>query len=124
MTPLTKKYSMKSITGVLVGAAPLGVDPMTRLRKLLMPNATFTQVYGMTETSCVALRFYHPEDDLTGSIGRPVPNIDVKYDLDRWVLLSLSTLLKLNRSSAELSMMKAKISQPTTQSAKCVCVAL
>lgn len=33
----------------------------------------------MTETSCIASMFYHPEDDVTGSVGRIVANCDVKY---------------------------------------------
>jgi len=37
-----------------------------------------TQVWGMTEASCIVTRFEYPEDDLTGSIGRPMPNIDMK----------------------------------------------
>lgn len=33
---------------------------------------------GMTETSCVATRFPYPETDTTGSIGKPIPNVDLK----------------------------------------------
>ena len=33
---------------------------------------------GMTETSCIATNFYYPEHDITGSVGRPVPGIDMK----------------------------------------------
>jgi acyl-CoA synthetase (AMP-forming)/AMP-acid ligase II len=32
----------------------------------------------MTETSCIATVFYHPEGDDTGSVGRPIPNLDMK----------------------------------------------
>ena len=36
----------------------------------------------MTETTCVATNFPWPELDETGSIGRPLPNLDVKYVQD------------------------------------------
>lgn len=32
----------------------------------------------MTETTCIATNFYYPEHDTTGSVGRPVPGIDMK----------------------------------------------
>jgi acyl-CoA synthetase (AMP-forming)/AMP-acid ligase II len=38
----------------------------------------FTQVWGMTETSCICTKHPHNVHDNTGSIGRPIPNIDVK----------------------------------------------
>jgi 4-coumarate--CoA ligase len=78
MSPITKKYSLKSIRQAACGAAPLGKGPQARLRALLAEDAPFTQVWGMTETSCVASMFYYPEDDVTGSVGRMLPNLDVK----------------------------------------------
>lgn len=32
----------------------------------------------MTETTCVATQFPYPEADETGSVGRPLPGLDVK----------------------------------------------
>lgn len=83
MSPATKKYSLRSIRSATCGAAPLGPGPQARLRDLLCqePKATFNQVWGMTETSCVATNFFYPEFDDTGSVGRPLPNLDTKYDL-------------------------------------------
>ncbi|TVY53801.1 Acyl-CoA ligase azaF [Lachnellula cervina] len=78
MSPISKKYSLKGIKAVSCGAAPLGKESQERLRRLLSPEATVTQVWGMTETSCIATQFYHPEDDTTGSVGRPMPCCDVK----------------------------------------------
>lgn len=78
MSPITKKYSLRSIRQAACGAAPLGKGPQARLRALLAENAPFTQVWGMTETSCVASMIPHPEDDSTGSVGRMLPNLDVK----------------------------------------------
>ncbi|KAH3990605.1 acyl-CoA synthetase ACTT5 [Parastagonospora nodorum] len=77
-SPLSKKYSLKSIRTAAVGAAPLDAGSQRRLRKLLAPDATFTQVWGMTETTSAITLFYYPEADDTGSVGRLMANTDVK----------------------------------------------
>lgn len=76
--PLKDTYSLKSVKIATCGAAPLDKHPQARLQALLDPSAPFTQVWGMTETSCIATRFPYPEPDTTGSIGRPLPNLDMK----------------------------------------------
>jgi len=78
ISPLSKKYSLKSIRSAACGAAPLDKGPQARLKALLSLDAPFTQVWGMTETSCVATMFYYPEHDVTGSVGRMMPNLDCK----------------------------------------------
>lgn len=81
MSPLSQKpeYSMKgTVRAALCGAAPLDKGPQARLKALLADDAPFTQVWGMTETSCIASQFYYPEHDTTGSVGRFMPNLDVK----------------------------------------------
>lgn len=76
---------LKAVKYIGIGAAPLGKESQERLKQLCAPGATVTQVWGMTETSCVCSKFNHFEDDTTGSVGRMLPNIDVKC-----VLLSFS----------------------------------
>ncbi|KAF2193159.1 acetyl-CoA synthetase-like protein [Zopfia rhizophila CBS 207.26] len=78
MSPLGEKYSLKSVKRALCGAAPLDKGPQARLQALLAPDAPCTQVWGMTETSCIASMFTYPEGDDTGSVGRMLPNLDVK----------------------------------------------
>jgi acyl-CoA synthetase (AMP-forming)/AMP-acid ligase II len=78
MSPLSKTVSMKSIKQGMVGAAPLRPEPQARLKALLGDGATMTQVWGMTETTCICSRFEYPEDDDTGSVGYMLPNIDAK----------------------------------------------
>ena len=79
MSPLSKEYSLKSVKNVVIGAAPLSKESQQKLKDdLLSPGAVCTQVWGMTETSCIATQFYYPERDDTGSVGRPIPNLDVK----------------------------------------------
>jgi 4-coumarate--CoA ligase len=78
-SPLVKKYSLKSIRTAIVGAAPLDAGSQRRFRELLAPDATFTQVWGMTETTSAITLFYYPEADDTGSVGKLMPNTDIKY---------------------------------------------
>jgi 4-coumarate--CoA ligase len=78
-SPLNKKYSLKSVRTAIVGAAPLDAGSQRRMRELFAPDATFTQVWGMTETTSTITHFYYPEADDTGSVGKLLPNTDVKY---------------------------------------------
>ena len=78
MSPLSKKYNLKSVRSAICGAAPLGKDPQERFQQLMSDGAPFTQAYGMTETTCLVTRLRWPENDDTGSIGRLLPNLDVK----------------------------------------------
>jgi 4-coumarate--CoA ligase len=78
-SPLISKYSLKSVRTAAVGAAPLDAGSQRRMRMLMAPNATFTQVWGMTETTSAITLFYYPEADDTGSVGKLMPNTDVKY---------------------------------------------
>lgn len=78
MSPLNKKYSLKSVKTATCGAAPLDKGSQGRLQRLLSPNASFTQLWGMTETSCIGTMFPYPESDDTGSIGYLLPNMEGK----------------------------------------------
>lgn len=82
---LTKRpeYSLKSVRFASSGAAPLEKGPQARLRALLGkdkddPDVVFTQVWGMTETTCIASNFPYPASDTTGSVGKFLPGLDVK----------------------------------------------
>ena len=56
-SPLNKKYSLKSVKIATCGAAPLDKGPQARLQALMGEDVAFTQVWGMTETSCIGTRF-------------------------------------------------------------------
>jgi 4-coumarate--CoA ligase len=75
---LTKKYSLTSIRNSWVGAAPLAAEPQARYKALLRFDTPFNQVWGMSETSCIATMVHYPEHDPTGSVGRFLPNHDAK----------------------------------------------
>jgi len=76
-SPLKDKYDLTAAKLGSVGAAPLDKHPQARMQELL-GGKPLTQVWGMTETSCIATRFRYPSYDTTGSVGFPVPNLDVK----------------------------------------------
>lgn len=79
-SPLRHKYSMKSVKYAFAGAAPLGPEAQARMKALMSKDAPCTQVWGMTETTCISTLFPYPEHDTTGSVGRPAPGagIDLK----------------------------------------------
>ncbi|KAL4736081.1 hypothetical protein BDV11DRAFT_211572 [Aspergillus similis] len=73
-----EKPYLRSVRHAVCGAAPLDKDVQRRLGKLLGPGAPFTQVWGMTETNCLAMCFNYPETDDTGSVGRLIANVEAK----------------------------------------------
>ncbi|KAL1603854.1 hypothetical protein SLS60_005446 [Paraconiothyrium brasiliense] len=77
-SPLSRKYSLKAVKNGGCGAAPLAAEPQARMKALLNPDAVFNQVWGMSETSCIATMTLYPEHDPTGSVGRFLPNHDAK----------------------------------------------
>lgn len=76
-SPLKDKYNMKAARMGQAGAAPLDKHPQARMQEIL-GNKPLTQVWGMTETCCVATRQRYPSYDTTGSVGVPLPNLDIK----------------------------------------------
>ncbi|KAH0841104.1 hypothetical protein AYO21_06596 [Fonsecaea monophora] len=84
MSPLRHRYSLRSLRQVKSGAAPLDAASQEKFRRLCSPDATFTQVFGMTETTGTISHFYYPGTDDTGSVGsRFLPNTDVKLIDDK-----------------------------------------
>lgn len=70
---------LKSVKTATCGAAPLDKGVQARIQKLLSDGAPFTQVWGMTETTCIAMNFPYPEGDDTGSVGWLIANVEAKY---------------------------------------------
>ncbi|KAF2741390.1 acetyl-CoA synthetase-like protein [Polyplosphaeria fusca] len=73
-----KQQRLRFVKCALAGAAPLDAKMQARFQALLNSDAPFTQIWAMTETSCFASVFDYPENDDTASVGRFVPNMDVK----------------------------------------------
>lgn len=79
MSPLSQKRPfLRKVRLAACGAAPLDKDVQARFRSMMGHGSPFTQVWGMTETSCVATMFPFPEHDDTGSVGRLIPNLEAK----------------------------------------------
>ncbi|RAH44982.1 acyl--CoA ligase [Aspergillus brunneoviolaceus CBS 621.78] len=79
MSPLSyKRGYLRSIRTSSIGAAPIDRGTQRRLQALLGEGAPCTQVWGMTETSCIATTLPYPEQDYTGSMGRLIPNLEAK----------------------------------------------
>jgi acyl-CoA synthetase (AMP-forming)/AMP-acid ligase II len=69
---------LRYVHNAVGGAAPLDAETQGKLQALMPKGSAFTQLWAMTETTCIASYFYHPEQNLTASVGQFVPNIDVK----------------------------------------------
>lgn len=81
MSPASRKRPfLRKVRLAACGAAPLDKDVQARFRELMADDGPFTQVWGMTETSCIATMFPFPEHDDTGSVGRLIPNLEAKYE--------------------------------------------
>ncbi|KAK0973524.1 hypothetical protein LTR54_017331 [Friedmanniomyces endolithicus] len=78
MSPLSRTQSLKSIRQATCGAAPLDKEQQARFKDLLAEDAQVTQVWGMTETTCITTMFRWPEDDVSGSVGMLVPHMEAK----------------------------------------------
>lgn len=80
MSPEVKaRPYLKSVRVASCGAAPLSKEIQEKLRVMLAKDAPCTQVWGMTETCCIATRFGAYEQDDTGSVGRLIPNVEAKW---------------------------------------------
>lgn len=78
MSTVEKQRCLRSVRAALAGAAPLDKAMQARFQALLPRTTPFTQIWAMTETSCFASLFHYPDFDSTGSVGRFLPNLDVK----------------------------------------------
>ncbi|KAJ5224167.1 AMP-dependent synthetase/ligase [Penicillium citrinum] len=78
VTDLAMRPFLRKVRLAACGAAPLDKDVQARFRSLMGDDSPFTQVWGMTETSCIATMFPFPEHDDTGSVGRLIPNLEAK----------------------------------------------
>jgi 4-coumarate--CoA ligase len=77
--PMPKKRELlNSVRLAYGGAAPLDAVTQSKFQELMPKGSPFTQVMGMTETSCFASLLPYPENDDTGAVGRFLPNLDVK----------------------------------------------
>jgi len=80
-SPITRKYSLRSVRWGLIGGAALDTSSQTAFNSLIHPDGSINMCWGMTECCCLGAAYYWPEKDTTGSIGRFLPNLEIKQVL-------------------------------------------
>jgi acyl-coenzyme A synthetase/AMP-(fatty) acid ligase len=60
-----------------VAGAPLEASVQNQLNDKLHKNAILCQVWGLTEVGWITT-FHYPEKDITGSVGRLLPNVEAR----------------------------------------------
>lgn len=76
-SPLVKPALISSLRLVWCAGCPLDKNSQQKMTGLLGPEARIAQVYGMTEVGRIT-SFTYPERDASGSVGRQLPNIEIK----------------------------------------------
>ncbi|KAK5045011.1 hypothetical protein LTR84_010159 [Exophiala bonariae] len=71
------QYLVKSLRYVVCAGAPMTASVQTQLYSLLSPDAVIAQCLGTTETGWLTL-FDPGEKDTSGSVGRLMPNVELK----------------------------------------------
>lgn len=68
------------VVGIVTGAAPC---PVKIMRVFSAAGIPIREAYGLTETSPgLTFNSYKPEGAVMGSVGRPLPNVEIKIDTD------------------------------------------
>ena len=75
-TPMARE-KLQSLRTVFTGGAPLAPELRAKFLSIFHIPPRITQVWGMTEGSWFTT-FKFPEDDETGSVGRPIPGCEIK----------------------------------------------
>lgn len=74
---LPVQQMLQSIRYIACGGERLTPEPQQEFYKHLLPNAVFSQIWGMTEIGAVTL-FKYPEKDLSAGVGRMLPGCELK----------------------------------------------
>lgn len=74
------RHLLQSLRMILCGGAPLASGLRDRTLAMFHCPPRIVQVWGMTEGGWFST-YKHPEDDTTGSVGRVLPNLEVKVSM-------------------------------------------
>lgn len=77
-SPLTKKYSLRSLRSGMTGGAKIDLLSQDKFSTLMHPEGCLNPCYGMTEISCIGACHPWPERDTDGSVGYFLPNLEIK----------------------------------------------
>ena len=73
----SSQYLLQSLRYVICAGAPMTANVQTQLYNLLRPDAVIAQCLGTTESGWLTL-FDPRENDTSGSVGRLMPNVQLK----------------------------------------------
>ena len=95
--PLREKLGLDEADWVMFGAAPLPLDVHEFIRGLGIPTV---EVYGMSESAMIAT-IYPPDEARLGTVGRPIPGVELRLAEDGEVLLRGATVMRGYRDDPE-----------------------
>ena len=75
-SPEADRYDLSSLTSCLSGAAPFPVASLLAFQKKF--NCTVYEAYGLSEASPAVSTNYHHRPTKPGSIGQPIPEVEVR----------------------------------------------
>lgn len=79
-SPLATKEGLQSLRYMWCAGSPLRKSTQEDLQAMLSPQAKISQVWGLTEVGWATALFW-PEGDDSGSVGRAIPGLTVKFVL-------------------------------------------
>ena len=79
-SPLATKERLQSLRYIWCAGSPLRKSTQEDLQAMLSPQAKISQVWGLTEVGWATALFW-PEGDDSGSVGRAIPGLTVKFVL-------------------------------------------
>lgn len=77
-SPLATKERLNSLRYMWCAGSPLRKSTQEQLQALLSSEAKISQVWGLTEVGWATSLFW-PEGDYSGSVGRPLPGLSVRF---------------------------------------------
>ena len=75
--PKDKQHCLQSLRYILCAGAPIAANLQSRLYEVLSRDAVIAQVWGATEVGWASM-FNYNEKDLSGSVGRLQPGVELK----------------------------------------------
>ena len=97
LAPLRAKLGLDRADWIMFGAAPLPLDVHRFLRGIGLAT---TEVFGMSESSCIATT-YPPSENRIGTVGRAIPGVELALAEDGEVLLRGETVMRGYRGEPE-----------------------
>jgi long-subunit acyl-CoA synthetase (AMP-forming) len=97
LSKLREKIGLDQVEWMIVGAAPMSRDVHEFLLAIGLP---VTEIYGMTEGSCL-LTIVHPDEAKIGSVGPGIPGIELKVAEDGELLAKGPTITRGYRNDPE-----------------------